>query len=270
MRRFLPTTYSSHTPMAPYLSIVIPAYNEARRLPPTLRELAEFRRSYPGKLEVIVVVEKSTDGTLEIARRTLAEQGESDGQTLLIDNPEQRGKGFAVRTGMLRAQGDLILYMDADLSVPLAETHALIEIFAQNPEVHVVIGNRQHQQARITRAQSWLRRSMGQSFNRLLTGLALTQHPDTQCGFKGFRRGAAHAIFAQQQIDGFAFDVEVLMLADALGFRVVDMPVEWLNSAESKVHILRDSLGMIRDAWRIRRALEGRLSPSRQTNRPSS
>jgi dolichyl-phosphate beta-glucosyltransferase len=240
--------------MAPYLSLVIPAYNEAKRLPPTMARLEEFARDFKRSMEVLIVVEKSSDGTLEIARDLAAQQAHSARIVEVIDNTVQRGKGYAVRSGMLRAGGKYVFYMDADLSVPLREIELFLACFEQRPEVQVLIGNRQHASSRITVAQSWLRRSMGQTFNRILGLLALAgARRDTQCGFKAFRREAAQAIFSRQQIDGFAFDVEVLLLAEKLSLPIADLPVEWINSPESKVHILRDSLQMLRDAIRVRK-----------------
>src|SRR6187431_941081 len=137
----------------PYLSIVVPAYNEARRLPPTMAALAEFFRSFTQGYEVLIVVEGSTDGTLEIAAGLAAQQAHFQ----VIDNGPQLGKGHAVRSGMLRARGDIVFYMDADLSVPLAEVLAFLRHFETKPEVDVLVGNRQHSQSRITRRQSALR-----------------------------------------------------------------------------------------------------------------
>lgn len=239
--------------MPPTLSIVIPAYNESVRLPPTIRKLAEFAAGMAGGIEVLIVVERSTDGTLEIARETARQQGDFSDCFTIVGHDEQRGKGHAVRTGMLRARGEHVFYMDADLSVPLGETLAFLEYFRAHPEADVLAGNRQHARSKITRAQSWLRRSMGQTFNAILSSLAVADLRDTQCGFKAFRRAACQAIFSRQQLDGFAFDVEVLLLAQRLGFRTVDLPVEWINSPESKVHIARDSLRMLWDAVRVRR-----------------
>lgn len=246
--------------MPPYLSLVIPAYNEALRLPPTIARLKEFGKGFTKGAEVVIVVEKSSDGTLEIARELCAQQADSAMRFEIIANPVQRGKGYAVRTGMLQARGEIIFYMDADLSVPLRDVHAFLAWFEERPEVDVLIGNRQHPQARVTRAQSWFRRSMGQTFNRVLGCLAIAELKDTQCGFKAFRREAAKAIFARQQIDGFAFDVEVLLLAKRLGFVVEDRPVEWINSTESKVRIFRDSIQMLRDAIAVRRKVDNAFS----------
>jgi dolichyl-phosphate beta-glucosyltransferase len=247
-------------PDQPYLSLVVPAYNEARRLPPTLSALASFCGSLAFSHEVLIVVERSSDRTLEIAASFAAQQAHFQ----VIDNLVHRGKGYAVRSGMQRAQGAHVFYMDADLSVPLAEVHRFLAEFEADPAVDVLIGNRQHVRSRITRRQSPLREKMGQAFNRILHSLALVDLRDTQCGFKAFRQEAAGAIFANQQLDSFAFDVEVLLLAERLGFGVRDLPVEWINSPESKVHIVRDSIAMLRDAWRIRRLVDARMGKSEQ------
>lgn len=235
----------------PYLSLVVPAYREARRLPRTLEQLTAFVKACAFRCEVLVVVEPSADGTLDLARQKTTEQENFQ----VIENEVQRGKGYAVRTGMLRATGEHIFYMDADLSVPLRVVHAFLEFFEKHPEIDVLAGNRQHVESRITRRQSLLREAMGQVFNKVLQRLSLVSIPDTQCGFKAFRRDAARAIFSRQRIDGFAFDVEVLMLAQRLGYRVADLPVEWINSPESHVHIVRDSVQMLRDTLQVRRRL---------------
>ena len=235
----------------PYLSIVVPAYNEAVRLPPTLEKLAAFLRALGRSYEVLVIVERSTDGTLEIAARFAAQQAHFQA----VDNEVQRGKGYAVRSGMLRARGEFVFYMDADLSVPLAAVPEFLARFESTPRVDVLLGNRQHAMSRITRRQTWLRRTMGQTFNRILKTCGLASLHDTQCGFKAFRREAAREIFSRQTIDGFAFDVEVLLLAERLGYKIADLPVEWINSPESKVRILHDSLAMLRDTLRVRRVV---------------
>ena len=240
----------------PYLSIVVPAYNEARRLPPALEKLAAFCRDLGRSYEVLVIVERSTDGTLEIAARFAAQQAHFQA----VDNGAQRGKGHAVRSGMLRARGEFVFYMDADLSVPLAAVPEFLARFESAPRADVLLGNRQHAMSRITRRQSWLRRTMGQTFNRILKTCALASLHDTQCGFKAFRREAAHAIFTRQRLDGFAFDVEVLLLAERLGYKIADLPVEWINSDESKVRIFYDSLTMLRDTLRVRRLVEKNLA----------
>jgi dolichyl-phosphate beta-glucosyltransferase len=243
-------------PDSPYLSLVVPAYNEAQRLPPTLAKMGEFFREFTRTFEVLVVVEESTDDTLDIASAFAREQANFQ----VIDSRPRRGKGHAVRSGMLRAQGDLVFYMDADLSVPLQEVQAFLAYFAQHPEIDVLLGNRQHAQSRIMRRQTRLREGFGKTFNRVLQTLRLAPVRDTQCGFKAFRRPAAHEIFSRQTLDGFAFDVEVLLLAERLGYKIADLPVEWINSAESKVRLFRDSLAMLRDTFRVRRIVERSLA----------
>jgi dolichyl-phosphate beta-glucosyltransferase len=234
------------------VSIVIPAYNEARRLPPTLTALAEWQKEFLETVEIIIVVEPSTDGTRDIATEAAACQP----NLRVISYPEHGGKGHAIRTGVRAATGDFVFYMDADLSVPLREVGAFLKHFREHPQIDVLFGNRQHALSRITRYQSWLRRTMGQVFNAILLRLTMVGVQDTQCGFKAFRGTAARAIFERQQVDGFAFDVEVLLLARKLGFHIADLPVEWRNSPESKVRIIRDSLQMLWDTLRIRRMVE--------------
>jgi glycosyltransferase involved in cell wall biosynthesis len=247
----------------PQFSFILPAYNEALRLPQTLGLLREFfggpawsARSY----EVLIVVEHSTDGTLDLAREATAEQANFH----VIDNRIHRGKGYAVRSGMRQARGAISFYMDADLSVPLEEIETFIAHFEANPGHQVLLGSRQHPASRIERRQSLLRQSMGKIFNRILRSLSLLPFRDTQCGFKAFRAEAAREIFALQTLDGFAFDVEVLLLAQTLGYRITELPVRWLNSPESKVRILRDSFGMLLDAITVRRRV-GRILRYRQS-----
>lgn len=237
----------------PKLSLVIPAYQEAHRLPATLAELIDFGKRFKFGWDVWVIVERSSDGTVDLARQATAKQANFQ----VVANPVQRGKGYAVRMGMLRAEGDIVLFMDADMSVPLDEIPKFVEHFDLHPEVDVLVGNRQHAGSQIVKSQAWLRRSMGQTFNVLLRCCAGVALRDTQCGFKAFRREAARAVFERQTLDGFAFDVEAILLAERLGYRVEDLPVRWLNSPESRVRLLSDSARMLWDALRVRRLVEG-------------
>ena len=236
-------------PETPQLSLVIPAYNEEQRLPGSLEKIAEFCKGREFPVEVVVVVEKSTDRTLELAMQAASKQA----NFVVIENAVQLGKGHAVRTGMLRASGASVFYMDADLSVPLDEIQGFLDYFERHPEVAVLFGNRRHPESNILRRQNRVRQGMGRIFNGILRFLAPVAIMDTQCGFKAFRREAAREIFSRQQLDGFAFDVEVLFLAEQLGFKAVDLPVRWINSPESKVRIVRDSLRMLVDILRLRR-----------------
>ena len=142
--------------------------------------------------------------------------------------------------------------MDADLSVPVETVERFLEKFAEDPSVNILVGNRQHPGSDIVAAQGWLRRSMGQMFNRVVRMISRMPLRNTQCGFKAFRQKVVHPLFSSQQTDGFAFDVEILLLAQKQGRKMADLPVEWRNSEASKVHIVHDSLQMLRDITRLR------------------
>ena len=240
----------------PFVSIIIPAYNEAGRLEASITELAGFFSSVPWTHEVILVIEKSTDGTLEVARRLATKIPCME----VIGHDIQRGKGYAVRVGMLRARGEIAFFMDADLSTPLSEVGHFMNRFSVAPPADVLVGNRQHAGSEILTRQHFLRRKMGQTYNGILRLIAGIRISDTQCGFKAFRRAAREAVFPLQKLDGFAFDVEVLLLAERLGFAVADMPVRWRNAEGSKVHIVRDSWRMLCDAIRVRRLVAKTLA----------
>jgi len=239
----------------PALSIVIPAYNEAGRLPQSLQQLREFFDEHPLEVEILVMVERSKDNTLSMALEAVGE----DARFRIIDNLVQRGKGYAVRCGMRQTIGDIIVFMDADLSTPLEEILDFLDYLQGFPEVDVLIGSRELAQSRVEKPQNALRRNMGRTFNKLVQHYGIAGITDTQCGFKAFRRDAAREIFARQKLDGFAFDVEVLMLAQSMNFRVDVLPVRWFNSADSRVNIVRDSWRMFRDLLRIRRLVKHTL-----------
>ncbi len=239
----------------PLLSLVIPAYKEAERLPATLQRIQEHRRLWNFSNEIIIVVEPSEDGTLALA----VNAAKSASHFEVLTHHERLGKGFAVRTGMLRARGNFIFFTDADLSTPLEDLDSSLQRFRKDPSVDVIVGNRQHPETRILLHQNRSRELMGKIFNRIaqnMTGLSIR---DTQCGFKGFRHRAAKEIFGRQRIDGFSFDVEVLLLAQAMGFSTVEVPVSWTNSPTSRVRVLHDSFGMLCDLFRIRRLVNKTL-----------
>jgi dolichyl-phosphate beta-glucosyltransferase len=233
----------------PLLSLVIPAYNEANRLPATLQRIQEHRQSWKFRNEVIIVVEPSEDGTLSLAE----EAAKCNPDLFVLTHHEKRGKGFAVRSGMLHGRGEYIFFTDADLSTPLEDLDAGLLRFRKDRSIDVLVGNRQHPETRILQRQNSAREWMGKIFNRIaqtMTGLRIR---DTQCGFKGFRRRAANEIFSRQRLDGFSFDVEVLILAQAMGFSMFEMPVHWTNSPASRVRVFKDSAKMLGDLFRIRR-----------------
>ena len=257
------------------LSIVIPAYKEAGRLPRHLARIVEccealdLPRAAPdekgnGGWEVLIMVEKSPDNTLQAVRA--AASGHPGVQ--VIDNGVQRGKGYAVRQGMLRARGEIALFMDADLSTPPTEVRKFLDYFAAHPEADVLIGNRRHPSSRIGQSQGIVRRSLSVVFNKLVRGrIGLGDCSDTQCGFKAFRHSAAAEIFSRQRLDGFSFDVEILVLANALGLRVVDLPVEWFDVKATTLRVLRDGWMMLRDISRVR-ALVARTLREQPPARP--
>lgn len=239
---------ASSVPKIP-LSLVIPAYNEERRLPTSLRDIKAFFSGLGVPLEVLVIVEKSTDRTVEFATK----ETQDDSRFIIVDNKVQRGKGYAVKTGMLRAQGDIVFFMDADLSTPLSEVLSFLGHFMSHPETDVIIGSRAHAKSQVMKKQSWLRRNMGRTFNKFVQLFGVRGIEDTQCGFKAFRGPCVREIFSRQTIDGFAFDVEVLVLAQELGYHIDILPVRWVNSPESKVRILIDPIKMLWDLIKIRR-----------------
>jgi dolichyl-phosphate beta-glucosyltransferase len=239
----------------PLLSLIIPAYNEADRLPATLQRIQEHRLSWNFSSEIIIVVEPSQDGTLVLAENA----AKSVSHLVVMTHHERRGKGFAVRSGMLRARGDFIFFTDADLSTPLEDLDASLQRMRKDRSIDVIVGNRQHPETRILQRQNVSREWMGKIFNRIaqrMTGLNIR---DTQCGFKGFRHRAAKEVFGRQRIDGFSFDVEVLLLAQAMNFLTVEVPVHWTNSPISRVRVLHDSVGMLFDLFRIRRLVKKTL-----------
>lgn len=230
------------------LSIVLPAYAEERRIGPTVRALCAYAREFPRLTEVLVIAEPSGDRTAEVARAAAG----GDPLVRVVENTEHRGKGFAVRTGMLQAKGEIIFFMDTDLSVPLRYVGAFVAHLEAHAETAVAIGNRRHPASVIGKRQHFLRERAGRGFNQVVRALGLSVSKDTQCGFKVFRRAAARDIFSRAQIDGFAFDAEVLLLAQRLGLLVAELPVEWSNDAETKFDPWRDGWRSVRDLWRVR------------------
>lgn len=239
----------------PYLSIIVPAHNEEQRLPQTLEQIADFLRlqSYPG--EIVVVENGSSDRTLEIAR----EYARRIPQVRVIHS-EQRGKGLAVKMGMLAARGRYRFFADADLSMPIAEVNRFIP--PALPEVEVAIGSREAPGA-VRYDEPKYRHITGRVFNTIVRLLALPGLEDTQCGFKCFRGDIADEVFPLQTITGWSFDVEVLFIARRRGYRIVEVGIPWYFNTGSKVRVVHDSLQMFLDLLTIRRnAWTGRYGPS--------
>jgi dolichyl-phosphate beta-glucosyltransferase len=231
----------SETPLS--LSVVIPALNEAARLPRTLERVRSFLEARREAYEIVVVDDGSTDGTAE----TAAAAGGPHARVLRNDG--NRGKGFSVRRGMLSARGDRRLMTDADLSTPIEDLPRLEACLAQGSDV--AVASRAAAGANVEIHQPLYRESLGRAFNALVRALLVPEIHDTQCGFKLFSGPAAAAVFRRARNDGFAFDVEALFLARRLGFRVVEVPVTWRNDAASRVGVLSGSLAFV-DLARIR------------------
>jgi len=228
------------------LSVVIPTYNEQHRLPRTLLEALRWCSQRAIEFELIVADDGSRDQTLALAR--LFEEQDRRVRSLACPH---RGKGAAVRMGMLNAKGLYVLFMDADGATPLDEIPKLVEALDRGYDV--AIGSRVPQAPGQVRVEAhWYRRLIGRTFAFLVNVLAVPGVGDTQCGFKMFRREAVGPIFSSQQIDDFAFDVEVLLLAKRLGLSVAEIPVNWADQPGSKVNLVTDSIKMLFDISRVR------------------
>ena len=235
----------------PSLSLVIPAFNEARRLPTTLRNVSRYLPGSPfDEAEVIVVDDGSRDGTSESARSEGPALAASGAVLRVLRNEANRGKGYSVRRGMREARHEWVLSCDADESAPIAEVEKLVNA-AEAGGHAVAIGSRALDRSLIGIHQPRYRECVGRLFNlnaRLATGLRVA---DTQCGFKLFLRQAAQRIAAKQRIERFGFDVEQLYIARKLGFSIAEVPVRWNNQPDSSVG-LRDGLAAFADVWRVR------------------
>lgn len=252
----------------PELSIIIPAYNEERRLPRGLAQIRDYfasRTMDASRVEILVVDDGSTDGTARVVQEWRREMPD----LRLVSNERNRGKGYSVRHGMLAAKGRIALFTDADLSSPIEESQKLLAALAAGNEV--ALGSRALDRSLIAVHQSRLRELAGILFNgcvRLFTGLPFS---DTQCGFKAFLREPCRVIFEQQRIERFGFDPEILFLARRHGLRAVEVPVRWAHDPATKVHVLRDSLRMFSDLVYIRwNALRGRYPVARPAIRPAA
>ncbi len=236
--------------MSQFLSIIIPAYNEAVRLSNTLDGVLDYmRQNYP-EGEVIVVDDGSADETATLARRALAGRGTL--RTSVISYKSNLGKGRAVRLGLLAARGDVALFSDADLSTPITETPKLIDPILNN-QSDVTFGSRALNRKLIGVHQSWRREQGGRVFNlavRVATGMPFW---DTQCGFKAFKMSVCRPLVEAATIDRFGFDVELLYLAYRAGLRLREVPVRWDHNEGSKISLFSDSFKMLGEVGLIRR-----------------
>ncbi len=229
---------------APLLSVVIPAFNEEQRIGVTLDALAEYLKEHPFEWEVLVVDDGSTDATVQaVAGRV------SPGGRVRVQSVPHRGKGWAVRFGMLAASGRFRLMFDADMAMPVRQIGDFLARMEEGWDI--VIGSREASGA-VRSGESFARHLRGRTFNRAVSLLVVSGYRDTQCGFKCFRGEVADRIFKLQRTRGLAFDVEVLYLARRMGLEVLEMPIGWRHDRESRIRPFADSLEMLRDAALIR------------------
>ena len=229
----------------PFLSLVFPAHNEESRLPATLEQTAEFLKNQAYDSEIIVVENGSSDCTLAIARQFVNQI-----PNLQVIHEDRRGKGLAVRTGMLAATGEYRMFLDVDLSMPISEVNRFIPPIL--PRLDVAIASREVSGA-VRYGEPRIRHIVGRGFNLLVRLLALPGLQDSQCGFKCFRGQVADELFARQTIDGWTFDVEVLFIARKRGYTISEIPIAWYYYPQSKMHVMQASFRMFADLWAIRR-----------------
>ena len=227
-------------------SIVIPAYNEGARLGATLEKVLGYVREQGWNAEVIVVNDGSRDNTADLVRGFAAK----DPVLRLVENPGNRGKGYAVRNGMLQARGEIVVFSDADLSSPIEEMPKLLAALAAGADI--AIGSRWLNSELQTQRQSLLRQLFGRIFNLLLRVILGLQFKDTQCGFKAFTRRAAQAIFPLQRIERWGFDPEILFIALKRGYRIREVPVTWGHDERSRMSYLRDGIKMLEELLYVR------------------
>ncbi len=252
--------------MLPAFSVVIPCFNEAARIGQTVHATLDYLNTASPESELIVVNDGSTDATSTIARNALA-PAKIEGR--LLENFPNRGKGAAVRKGLLAGQRPIGLFFDADLSTPLSEIPKVIEPIA-NGDVDLAFGSRALDRSLIGQHQPWRREQAGRVFNllvRIATGLPFW---DTQCGFKAFRLDVCRPILEAARIEGFAFDVELLYLAQRAGLRLREIPVRWNHAEGSKVRFVHDSLRMLCEVVELRTGMNVVIPNECQGSRKSS
>jgi glycosyltransferase involved in cell wall biosynthesis len=230
----------------PFISIVIPAFNESARIGKALGEVVSVVRERAWPAEVLVVNDGSTDRTAAIVQ----DFAQLHPEVRLLNNPINRGKGFSVRHGVLNAVGEIVMFTDADLSAPMEEAEFLFDALRQGADI--AIGSRWLQRKRQTHKQPLYRQFFGRCFNaitRLIMGLPFA---DTQCGFKAFRRPVAQTIFQLQRIERWGFDPELLFIALKRGYKVQEVPVTWGHDERSRLSYLKDGIKMLEEIAYIR------------------
>jgi dolichyl-phosphate beta-glucosyltransferase len=243
----------------PAYSIVIPAYNEAARVGATLEKVLAYTTEQGWDAEIIVVNDGSSDNTTEIVHS----YAEKNPRLRSLENPGNRGKGYSVRNGMLHAQGEILLFSDADLSSPIEEAEKLFSALENGADI--AIGSRWLQSNLQTQRQPLHRQLFGRVFNLLLRMILGLSFKDTQCGFKAFTRPAAETIFPLQNIERWGFDPELLYLAKKFKFKVVEVPVAWAHREGTRINPLRDGAKMFLEMLKVRwNAVSGKYSANRK------
>jgi dolichyl-phosphate beta-glucosyltransferase len=242
--------------LVPEISIIIAAYNEEDRLPESLKKIHGYLTARGLESEIIVVDDGSSDATASMTRAL----SDSIPGLRLISYARNRGKGYALRAGVLSSRGKLVLLSDADLSTPIEELDSLMKFIAEE-SYQIAIGSRALALSRILKTQPWWRQGMGKVFNRIVRAMVIDDFSDTQCGFKLFSGDVARHLFKGARIDRFAYDVEILALAKKNGYRIAEVPIKWINSPGSKVDPVKDSLQMLKDLCRIRLAIGAVKNP---------
>jgi dolichyl-phosphate beta-glucosyltransferase len=255
-----------------YLSLIVPAYNEEQRLPATLMRMVEYLALRDFSYEIVVVDDGSRDGTRDLVREFAATRSFVRLECYDDENgkPLNRGKGYAVRHGVLSARGRDILFSDADLSTPIEEMEKLLPAISRG-DCDMAIASRALPESNLTVHQPWYRERMGRLFNTFVQRIIDTQIMDTQCGFKAFRGDVAKRLFGMAQIDGFGFDTEILFLAQKFKYRVREVPVTWEHRDDSRVSPLSAPFQMLSELLQVRlndiRGLydEDEVAPDAQT-----
>jgi len=242
MSAVFPRTADAHSPE---LSIVIPAYNEERRLPETLWRIRSYVEAKRADAEVVVVDDGSTDRTASI----VIEASAGWPALRLVRNEKNSGKGYAVRHGVLEACGRIVLFTDADLSAPIEEADKLLAVLGA---YEIAIGSRAMDRSLIEVHESRFREIAGIIFNKIVRAVTGVAFEDTQCGFKAFLRAPTRIVFEQQRMSWFGFDPEILFLAKRHGLRVVEIPVRWSHNPDTKIKLFSDSLSMFGEVLKIR------------------
>jgi dolichyl-phosphate beta-glucosyltransferase len=230
----------------PLISIVIPAYNESARIGKALDEVLRCVRESDWRAEILVVNDGSTDSTAAVVQAF----AQLNPEVRLLSNPENRGKGFSVRQGVLHAVGDTVMFTDADLSAPMEEAERLFEALRQGADI--AIGSRWLDRKRQTLQQPLYRQLFGRCFNAITRVVMGLPFADTQCGFKAFRRPVAQTIFQLQRIERWGFDPELLFIALKRGYRIQEVPVTWGHDERSRLSYLKDGLKMLEEIAYIR------------------